>query len=384
MKLEKLSNTNMQNQKPKICHFTSAHPSDDVRIFHKECVSLAEAGFEVYLVAANTTDRMEKGVHIVNAPSEATGRFSRMWKTTKAVYQKAKELDADIYHFHDPELLPYAWKLKRKGKKVIYDAHEDLPKQILGKYWINKYLRKSASFSFRKFEDFIAKRLDYILTATPFICDRFSKVNPNSLDINNFPLLSELTELTSWEEKNQSICYTGGLTQIRGLEQIVEAMEYIPNTTLHIAGKYSPASFQEVLQSKTGWKNVQEHGFVSRQETNQIMANAKVGLVTFLPLPNHVDAQPNKMFEYMSAGIPVVGSFFPLWKEIILTNACGLCVNPENPKEIAQAVNHLLDHPEEAKEMGLRGRKQVLEKYNWDAEAKKLIGVYQVLLEKKN
>ncbi len=373
----------MTPEKIKICHFTSAHPSDDVRIFHKECVSLAQAGFNVYLVVANAKEEMVNGVQIISTEVPPAGRFSRMLKTSRAVYKKALSLDADIYHFHDPELLPYGLKLKRKGKIVIYDAHEDVSKQIMGKFWINKYLRKSASISFRTFENYIVKRLDYILTATPFIRDRFLKVNPNSMDINNFPMLSELQEKSDWNLKKSEICYIGGMTQIRGIEELVDAMDKLEGIKLNLAGKFNQESFEKLIKGKPAWKDkINAYGFVSRKETAQIMADSKIGIVTFLPLPNHVDAQPNKMFEYMSAGIPVIGSDFPLWRDILIKNNCGICVDPENADEIAKAITELISDEKKSEEMGKNGRRIIMEQYNWGVEEQKLLSIYKCLIDK--
>ncbi|MCY1522537.1 Glycosyl transferases group 1 [compost metagenome] len=110
------------------------------------------------------------------------------------------------------------------------------------------------------------------------------------------------------------------------------------------------------------------------------MSRSVAGVVTFLSAPNHIDAQPNKMFEYMSAGIPVVGSNFPLWKSIIEGNRCGVCVDPANPTEIAEAIDYLFTHQAEAREMGARGRAAVLDKYNWDGEGVKLLSLYREVL----
>jgi glycosyltransferase involved in cell wall biosynthesis len=365
-----------QKRTIKVCHLTSAHQPDDVRIFHKECSSLAKNGFSVFLVAANCADEIKNGVHIVGAKAEVAGRFTRMLKTSRIVYEKALSLDADIYHFHDPELLPYGLKLKKKGKKVIYDAHEDVPKQILGKYWINKYLRKTVAQTFRAYENYVSRRLDYVLTATPFIRDRFIKVNSSCIDINNFPLLSELSSETDWTKKENEICYIGGISVIRGIFQLIDAMDKIEGYKLNLAGNFSPANLREEIISKPSWNKVNEFGFVGRHETIKIMERSKVGIVTFLPLPNHVDAQPNKMFEYMSAGIPVLGSHFPLWQEIIEKNNCGLCIDPKDPKAIAEALMEILSNDSSAEQMGKNGRKAVIEKYNWTAEEKKLVDVY--------
>ena len=90
------------------------------------------------------------------------------------------------------------------------------------------------------------------------------------------------------------------------------------------------------------------------------------------------------MFEYMAAGIPVVASNFPLWKEIIEENKCGICVEPANVEQISDAVNYLLNNPEEAQRMGANGRKAVEEKYNWNNEAKTLLQLYCDLSETKD
>lgn len=365
----------------KVCHFTSAHKSDDIRIFHKECVSLAEAGYDVYLIAANTEEKVIDGVSIINVDKPTSGRFSRMLKTSKAVYKKAISIDADVYHFHDPELLRFALRLKRKGKKVIYDAHEDVPKQILGKYWINKYLRKTVALVFRLFENFISKRLDCVITATPHIRDRFLKVNKNTVDVNNFPLMKELLVPSDWSLKKNEVCYVGGITQIRGLHFVVESFLYLENIKLNLVGSFSHNTneFENGMKALLSWEKVNFYGQVSRKEVGDIFSNSKAGLVTFLPLPNHMDSQPNKIFEYMSAGIPVVASDFPLWKEIIEVGNCGICIDPEQPTKIAEAIQKIIDNPNMAQEMGANGRKLVIERYNWDIEKLKLLEIYSRL-----
>jgi hypothetical protein len=102
--------------KIKICHLTSAHKWNDVRIFIKQCSSLAIAGFDTNLIAVNCESKQVNGVNIIGVNALVTNRYIRMFRASKLVYKKAIEVDADIYHFHDPELLQYALRLKRKVK----------------------------------------------------------------------------------------------------------------------------------------------------------------------------------------------------------------------------------------------------------------------------
>ena len=124
----------------KIVHLTSVHPRYDVRIFHKECMSLSKNWEVALIVADNKGDEICQNIKIYDVGKE-NGRFNRIFKTTKKVYQKALQLNGDIYHFHDPELLPVGKKLAQKGKKVIYDSHEDMPALLSEKEWITPFLR---------------------------------------------------------------------------------------------------------------------------------------------------------------------------------------------------------------------------------------------------
>jgi glycosyltransferase involved in cell wall biosynthesis len=297
------------------------------------------------------------------------------------VLQKAIEIDADIYHIHDPELLRVVSKLKKLNKKVIYDVHEDLPRQILSKPWINIILRKIVSNLIEKYENKTAKKCDGIVTATPFIRTRFLKINPNTLDINNFPILDELLLDIDYKSKSEeNICYVGGITRIRGIKEIVTSIANL-DVKLILAGDFLENGLKNEISTLKGWGKVKELGFVNRAEVKRVYTKSKLGLVTLHPVVNYLDALPVKMFEYMAAGLPVIASNFPLWKDIIEKNNCGICVNPLNPEEIENAIKHLLNNPEEAKIMGENGRTLVKEKYNWTIEENKLLNFYSKLVE---
>jgi len=339
------------------------------------------AGYDVSLVVADGKgDEQRDGVNIYDV-GRSKGRVDRIRNTTGSVFEKAKNLSADIYHLHDPELIPIGLKLKKLGKKVIFDAHEDVPKQLLSKPYLNRPLRVILSWAFRVYESWACKRFDAIVTATPYIRDKFLAINRKSTDINNFPLLGELAVgEVNWTLKKNEICYIGGIASIRGIRQVVKAMAVIKSDSrLQLGGRFSEQDVEVELKAQSAWCKVDELGFVSREGVRDVLARSVAGLVTFWPEPNHIDAQPNKMFEYMSAGVPVIASNFPLWREIIEGNDCGLCVDPMDPKAIADAIDFLLNNPARAEQMGRNGQRAVNVRYNWAIEERKFLDLYASL-----
>lgn len=347
------------------------------------CRSLAAAGHDVKLVVADGQGNDEKdGVRVLDV-GKSNGRRDRMIGATRRVLRQALALDADVYHLHDPELLPAGLKLKRYGKRVIFDAHEDLPKQILSKPYLHPMLRGTISTLAGGFERFACRRLDAIVAATPAIRDKFIGLGIAATDINNFPMLGELEARVHWNEKVEEVCYVGGIFASRGIRELVDAIAFArAGVRLGLAGSFSERDVRTEVEKMPGWTRVDELGFLSRSEIREVLARSMGGLVTLHPTPAYLDSLPVKMFEYMSAGLPVIASDFPLWREIIEGNDCGICVDPLDPGAIAAAIDRLVDNPDRAREMGENGRRAIEERYNWGAEEKKLLALYEKLSPK--
>ncbi|MEG9296032.1 glycosyltransferase family 4 protein [Mangrovibacillus sp. Mu-81] len=362
----------------KVCHISSSHQHNDTRIFLKECTSLAKK-YDATLIAPNAPFANIEGVQLVGLDFIPSSRFERLLKVPPLVYKKALEIDADVYHLHDPEMLLFGLLLKRKGKKVIYDIHEDVPRQILSKKWIPNYIRSLVSKAFEVFEDYCAKRFDTLITATSHIKKRFDTVHARVYNVNNYPLLNELHSPSNNKIAKDTFSFVGGINEIRGIQQMVEAIEVSSAGKLTLAGKFSKQSVLENMKCLKGWSKIQYNGFMNRQEVSNLLASSYAGLVLYHPEPNHINAQPNKMFEYMSAGIPVIASNFPLWREIIETNDCGICVDPLKPQEIAAAMDEILINPNVSEEFGRNARKAIETKYNWNIEEQILFQAYENL-----
>nr|WP_315397255.1 glycosyltransferase family 4 protein [uncultured Duganella sp.] len=369
----------------KICHFSSVHPGLDIRIYRKQCVSLARAGFDVHLVigadAAQVAEAAGAGVTVHPLAPATGGRLRRMVARGWRCYRAARALDADVYHFHDPELIPYGLLLARQGRTVVYDLHEDLRADIRSKTWIPAALRGVTGALARRLEHHAARRFAALVAATPHIGALFAHSARRVAVIHNYPAIDELVAPSSAALKavrRDSVCYVGAINEMRGIRHVVAALEMAP-VTLLLAGRFDPPALRDELKAYRGWRQVEEHGFVDRKTVAELMARSLCGLVTLKPEPNFLNSLPIKLFEYMSAGVPVIASDFPLWRGIVEDAECGICVDPENPNAIARAINYLLHHPEQADAMGRNGQRAAASKYRWDVEAAKLVALYHSL-----
>ena len=373
--------------KRKICILTSVHPVFDIRVFHKQAKTLAGAGYEVILIAQSGRDEVVDGIRIMALP-KPRNRLCRMLLTTSTVFTFALKERANVYHFHDPELLPVGLLLKAVTKrKVIYDVHEDYPKAILAKAWIPHYLRRVASTLFTRVVRVGFRFLDAVIAAGDDIRGNLPR-SSKLVVIGNFPSLemvghAGVRHRLERDREHAVLIYVGGISESRGVKEMVEAVNYLEGRArLILVGTFSDSRLDKEIRAKAG-NNLEVTGQVPYESIPYYLEQANIGIVCYWPDPNNIAAswRNNKLFEYMAAGLPIIVSNFPLWKDITEGNNCGLTVNPLDPREIAMAVEYLIEHPDEAKKMGENGKKAILEKYNWENESKKLLTLYDGLLE---
>lgn len=370
----------------KVAHLTSVHPPFDTRIF-KECRTLAEAGFEVTLIAPHDASERVEDVNI-RALGKPRSRSERLRKTVLSVYRAALSEGADLYHLHDPELLPVAAFLKGAGKKVLYDMHENTPKQIATKEWIHPALHKVITSSYEGLERLTLPRLPVIFAETSY--EQHYAWHETTETVLNMPLVQDLLGVQTPNKASNppSAVYMGGISEVRGSVVTVEALKLIQERgyelTFECIGPIRGAKHERELAdlvSEYKLSNVTFHGYKTPQEGWHIVADCTLGLALMQAVPNHYDSYPTKMFEYMALGLPVIVSDFPLYREVVETERCGLCVDPSDSAAVADAVQWILEHPAEATAMGQRGKEAVKRRYNWAHEAEKLLAFYERLLK---
>lgn len=370
----------------RVAHLTTAHPRFDVRIFHKECRSLANSGYQVDLyVADGGGDAQCDGVSIIDV-GRSHGRAHRMLGKTWTVWNAVRKTDARIIHIHDPELLPIALMLRYMGRHVIYDAHEDVPRQILSKPWIKPWFRHAIAWPFERLENFVARRCAVVVGATPHIAKRYAAQGIHSIDVNNYPIPGELGDafassgpVDTPATLSKTICYIGGITRMRGAVEMLQALDKI-DARLILAGPMESESLHAELAAMPAWSRVEYRGVLDRAAIRAVLHESQLGLVLLHPVPNYLDALPVKMFEYMAAGLPVLASDFPLWRSILEKSGAGICVDPLQVDRIVEAIKAMLDLPEtERQAMRLACRAAVRDTYSWKNEEAKLLAAYAPL-----
>lgn len=374
----------------RVCILTSGHKAGDVRVFQKEARALVRAGYDVTLVIPHEKNETIEGVKVSSVPIPA-GRLIRLLITPWRIYRVARRYSVDVYHMHDPELMPVGLLLKKtKTAAVIYDIHEDLAGLVQNRSWLRvpRFLRKTLARFAIWFEAFHIRYFSAVVAADPEIGLRYQAWNPRIAVAQNFPMISEFDGNTPQAESGTDrkpglVVNLGGISTNRSIREIVQAMHLVSgqvNARLILCGNNPEGALEEEIRQMPGWAQVDFRGRLRRFDALNLLKKASVALVLYSPVPNHYNVNSNRFYESLCAGIPVITSDFPRWREMVEGIGCGLVVNPTDPQAIADALIYLLTHPAEATGMGARGRQAVLEMYSWEQEQQKLLQLYDDIL----
>lgn len=365
---------------------TTVHPALDVRIFHKEAISLTQAGHMVTLYAPKTPQAAEvaqqHGIRYV--PLQITkGRITRpyMWWQ---LFILLRQNQFDVWHFHDPELLWITILIKlvfAQSVKLIYDVHEDIPKDILTKPWIPMKLRKPIALVIGWLERYGASHCQLVISATDSIGQRMEKFARISIIVRNYPLIAQASRThVPINSQKIRVIYCGVLTEVRGIRQLIDAVAQLQDCAVELLllGEFYPPTFENEMR-QTAPENVKFLGKVPYNVVFDHLESSHIGIVCLQPVSSFLESLPTKLFEYMQASLPVIASNFPLWREIVEKAGCGIVVDPQNPAEIANAIRTLATDPNLRLKMGKAGKQAVYERYSWQTEAANLIKAYSLI-----
>ena len=361
----------------KICHITCAHSRYDVRIFEKECRSLAKNGNEIYLIVNDDKpDEELHGVKIVSTGFVPHNRFERFIKSAQRILDKALRIDAEIYHLHDPELLRIVKVLLNNNKKVIFDAHEDTEEQIRDKEWIPSVFRNSVSKLYAQYAYRKMSMAQGVITVTPQLVEKFKKYNENTVMVTNYPISNQQQIESKFQIKAKNyVFFAGGISKQWCHEYIAQAINKLGNVQYVIAGK-SDAQYIDKIKDINA--NIHYLGMISHQEVSGYYQNSLAGMAILKCAQVGSDGTlgNTKLFEIMQSGKPVICSDLKLWRGIVEKYNCGICVESNNIDEIANAIRYIESHPIEAEQMGKNGKRAIEQEYNWESQEKELIGFY--------
>lgn len=363
-----------------IVHISSVHNANDPRIRLKELREIVNYGHTATLVTGDKNAKnsnSEDSVNLIHVFPGNSNRLLRLFITSPLAILKAFCIDADIYHFHDPELLPWIIFLKLKSVPIVYDIHEDYVTSIRQK----KYLPKPLKY-------FLSSLFIFCEYVFGYFCEKiiaekyYSKRHPDSIQILNYPSknLSEC-EIVFCPKSNQVI-YTGSITEDRGAIKIAKFFGSQSKWRVRLIGKCTLKVFSAIQSNIEGYFNSIDIPYIdkyvpfSKIEFNYKNGKWLAGLALFPDSLHYRNKELTKFFEYMAVGLPIIASNFPVWVDLIEKSGVGLCVDPDNPQEIVAALNWLSENPEEAKLMALNGQNMVRTLYNWESEGLRLINFY--------
>jgi len=369
-----------------VCHITIGHNPFDGRIFHKECLSLVRAGYDVHLVACHQSDETVDGVHIHGLPSPSNRKFLMLFWPWLALV-KALSIPAEIYHFHDPQLILTGVLLRViSGARVIYDVHEDVAGQILTKFWIPRPLRRLISSVYRTIESVALLSMGVI--ESDMIEARYRQPVQS---VRNFPIINEGNTVerdrSSFEGKAVLI-YAGGISRDRGAFDMLDLARSLRHRgvgfEMLIVGPVYPPELMDRMRALVEQEDLGDRvrvmGAVPFPRALELIRTSTVGLSLLRPIPNYKYALPTKILEYMAAGLPVISSDLPCSRDYVDAAEAGILVDPENPEEAARATAELLGDPDRMLRYSRNGQGTVLERFNWQEESKLLLRFYQRML----
>ena len=381
-------NSEMKNRAYRICHVTTVHPAEDVRVFYRECCTLVRAGYDVHLIAAGAKEEIRGGVHLHEMRS-FRGRFRRMLWASCVSLIRALRIRADIYHYHDPELIWVGFLLRWVfRKKVIFDIHESVPNQILSKTYLAVWCRPKVARLYQLVERFFIKG-QALIVANRNVIENYPS---RAYLVQNYPVIdAEIKRLVEHSRKSDPalLVYVGGVSKIRGAEVYLQLAAGLAKRgcdfQMKIIGpcdEQSGGQMIDFIQEEDLANRVELIGRMDWHRAMEYVAQARIGMCLLLPVPNYTTCLATKIIEYMMLGTAVLASNFDCWKPYVTGERTGCMVDPTDIEQVVSVCEQMLNDYQELDAMGRRGAEAVQARYNWGFESEKLLECYAGLLNR--
>jgi glycosyltransferase involved in cell wall biosynthesis len=366
----------------KVAHITLAHRPFDVRVFHKECRTLAAAGYDVHLAVPEAPLGRRDGIAFHRIERGGSERGLHGWIARLGnTLQVARALNADLYHLHDPELIPVGLALKGSGARVVYDAHEDAPIEA----WsinrgrpVRRVILPTTWWTLLGASGLV---FDGFVAATSRIAR--SLPTARTIEVRNYP------RLEMWEAKPHpasrcnDLIFAGLLSETRGAMEMLDAVAALDprhGIRLKLFGTIASEALAVRMRNHPAWPSTDYAGHRPWLDVLDAYRRSLAGFLLYQPTPEQRWCMPVKLFEFLLAALPVIASDIPFWRELLDGNPSVHFVDATDPNCIAASIAWILSHPEESARRAHEGARLARERFDWEPEGQRLVALYDRLL----
>jgi glycosyltransferase involved in cell wall biosynthesis len=415
----------------RVVMFVTSDLVHDSRV-RREAETLAEAGFQVtvysYIAPQDISrlgwdERATLRAVAVEKPSwlrpgevvgGSLGRARRTaaisagqmrWGGSQALVEAARHVKADIYHAHNADTLAVAARLARRDRaRLVYDAHElfpdlmDLGPEAASTPWPKRLRQQVLRANYARLQRASIGRADLVITVSGSIADelarRYHIARP--VLILNCPRFRDMQAGSDYLRRRLGLPPTarillsqGAVFPGRGQLEIVQSLALLPEEYRLVFLGFSLGTFQEPIR-----REIARLGLSSRvhlldalapELLPEATASADVGIVLLADLnKNQRYAMPNKLFEYMMAGLPFVANELPEIARVVEQTGAGLTIGQIAPAAIAGGIHQVVGDRKRHQRMRAAGLSAARTEYNWARQAETLLAAYARLQERSD
>jgi len=363
---------------PQVVHITTSHHAADVRIFERECRSLSEVGGYRVAIAGDGHLPSNSQVHLFPLGRIPSGSLRRWTVGLFRAWRLTRSLNPDLWHVHDPEVLPLVLWLARTGRKVIWDAHEDYECRLSGRVGEPAASRLQALTmkSLRLLIDHVDRSVAGVVAATPTIAARYS--NRRTMVVGNEARLETFEGCTPTFESRQ-ILFTGSTAPGHLFLETVQAVAAIPDVELAVAGREPHQPSWSEAKVKLG-NRLRHLGWLDRPALTSAIHESILGMLTYENREAEDTAAANKAYEFAAGGLPVIATPNKVNIHNINHLGVGFLARDFTSDALQSAIELALSNSHAWNQASQDARAWARRDGTWKNSEAKLLGLYRELI----